>query len=220
RFLEINTGTLAVTTNVLLGYDTDVALSLLPDPDSSGIRFVAMSNVLPQTSVFRYNSAGVLQTGDLLVAAMSDQVTGVAYQAGAGFMAVYHPITGGIVAVKKRGGVVSAPAVLVPAVATGYTLNTVAWRAIGTDLTRYILGLHSPSSDAQDSYFEMAVPFDTGATVLNSFPEPQARLLPLQSGPSANAVWPGALSHVQDLGNQTFCAGLVRLGRIGRASGT
>jgi hypothetical protein len=151
---------------------------------------------------------------------MSDQVTGVAYQAGAGFMAVYHPITGGIVAVKKRGGVVSAPVVLVPAVATGYTLNTVAWRAIGTDLTRYILGLHSPSSDAQDSYFEMAVPFDTGATVLNSFPEPQARLLPLQSGPSANAVWPGALSHVQDLGNQTFCAGLVRLGRIGRASGT
>lgn len=226
-FLETIPSTIVSTTNVGLGVDANLALSLLPDPDASGTRFVAFSNTTPTTRVLRVSSAGATLTTDPIGAIQVDQITGVAYQAGASWMAVYHLAGGGISASKKFSGVVGAATVLVAppslaATAALYGLNSAAWRDPTQDVMRFLAGVHAPAvTDAQDTYLELALPYNVGGTtVMNNFPEPQARLLPLQAGPSASAVFPGSLPHVQRTGAEQFVTALVRLGRVSTQAST
>jgi hypothetical protein len=146
----------------------------------------------------------------------SNQVTGCAYSS-TDWMIVYSGGGGALASVKKVAGVVGARMQLV---ATGpYSIDSVAWRDAGTDAMHFLAGIHANAvTDPQDSYFEMAIPFATGSNVgVNAFPEPQARLLPLQAGPGPAAVTPGHLVHVQ--GSGIYTCGLLRKGRYGVAAG-
>lgn len=219
RFLEYDPVTTALGTNVTLG-NVDTALSLLPDPDASGIRFVASSDSVLNTRVQRLNSAGAIQTTDPVFAGTATAITGVGYAAGASWMVVYDGINGGggISAVKKRTGVISAALALVPGTLR-YRLDSGGWRETGADLMRFIAGIHTVGNDAQSSYFEMALPFDTGATMVNLFPEPQSRLLPLNAGGPPENVYPGGVAHAQRVGTGKFVMALPRLVRFGRQGG-
>lgn len=217
RFQEFNSTTGANITNVLVAaVDCDVGLSLCPDPDLSGIRFAMVSTTSPVTAMVRLNSAGVVQTLDVLDTVASTAMTGCGYAAGAGYIAIYSGAK--FATAKKVGGIVGAPLVL--AASGPYSVDSVAWRGASTDAMHVLVGIHANgATDPQDSYFEIAIPYATGsATSVNSFPEPQARLLPLQAGPWANAVTPGHLPHMQDLFG-SFVGALLRKGRYGVAAG-
>jgi hypothetical protein len=215
RFLEFNSATGANVANVLLGFDSDIAISLLPDPDLSGVRFLAMSNTLPQVSVFRLTSAGAVLGGLIAEATTASQITGCAYSAGVDWQIVYGN-GAGIRACKRLGGVVGA------ASATNQygSIESVAWRDSGTDVMHYIVGIHGTTSDPQDSFLEMAMPFATGSTaIVDKFPEPQARLLPLQAGPSTFSIYPGHLVHFASTGFNQRRGSLLRQARFSQAAG-
>lgn len=217
-YLEVTPATLALATNVVLAVNCANCLSLLPEPDASGVRFIALANAVPETRVLRVSSAGAILTNDVAAGASTFQIGGCAYQAGAGWMIVYEGATG-ITAVKKRFGVVSAPAIVVSG--TQHHLDTNAWRLTGHDLMRYVLGLHrTATGDAQATYYEMAIPFEDGsANVNNSFPEPQARMLPLNAGPGPGQQ--ACLPQVFQVSAGRFVTALVRLARLNApASGT
>lgn len=231
--VEFNPSTAGVT-NVNLAIVANETASLLPDPDNSGLRFIALSNNVPAQRVLRTNAAGAIQTNDLIDTKNTVlQMAGCAYQAGAGFMVVYMdgypPVTGtgAVYAIKKRSGVLSAIVQLAPA-GHPITLDTNAWREPGTDLMRFIMGLHvaggSSPGDFQHTFYEMAMEFENGsASISNLFPEPQARLLPLAAGPGPSAATfgqrNGVLPQVQRLAADRYIVPLVRLSRIANAGG-
>lgn len=224
--LEVNPSTLALDTDVDLGVNCANALALLPDPDGSGVRFVAVGTATPDVRVLRTTTAAAITTNtQAAVGAFPDQIIGCAYQAGAGWMIVYHELTtGSLMAVKFRSAVVSAAQTLTPPVGTLVYVDSNAWREPGTDAMRYMAGIHlggvgtGATGDTQHNYYEMALEFENGsATIGNQYTEPQARLLPLNAGLPAGAV--GAVVQVIRVAANHFAVSLLRLSQYTLTSG-
>lgn len=219
--LEVAPTTFALVTDVDLGVSAGNALSLLPDPDLSGVRFVALITAAGVVHVLRCTAAGAVTTDDTVEAGVIIQtrIIGVAYQSGASWMVVYKGLDGGFQALraaKKYSGVVGAALTLVGAhTSSPYELDSNAWREPGTDVMRYISGIHVGGDfvavgDFQASYFEMALEYDnSGSTIGNRYTEPQARLIPLNAGPILPA--PNAPVQVVRKSANNYALALVRI---------
>lgn len=204
RFLEVNPNTMATPTSAAVAVNCNTCLALLQDPDASGTRFVATYDTAGAAlRILRCTSAGAVSTNDPIAEATSvEQVAGVAYQAGAGWMVVYETAAA-LKACKKRNAVVGATATISGYTAGRYSLATGAYRTSGQDTMRYVVryrgaegggGVGGSFADLQRTYYELALEYENGAgTIGNSFPEAQARMLPYDaSGNLANA----SLAHV------------------------
>jgi len=198
------------------GQDAGGTLSLLPDPDASGTRYVAVTSALPEVRVVRLNAVGVIQTNHLADTVDAMNISGVAYQSTTGtpgWMIVYH--TAGapqLRAVKCRNGTTSAVVNLTPAVwGQLVELATNGWREPGTDSMRYIAYVTgSAATDTQPTYLEMALEFENGvSTISNQWTEPQARLLPLNAG--AGFIERACVPQVQRTGTDRFVTCLPRV---------
>jgi len=182
RFIEFNPATAAATVDTTLATPlcTD-ALSLLPDADGSGVRFVASSGGVV-TRVTRVSSAGAALTNDVADFVTATQVTGVAHSAGAGWTLLMQT-AGGLEWNAKVAGVVGAASAFQVANAT---IDSMAWRDSTMDGWGVILGLHSTNTDdPQDSYVEMLMPLlgaGGGAAFLTSSPVTLAAGKAPQSG--------------------------------------
>src|SRR6185295_12949786 len=101
RFIEYNpsTGSTA-TANLVIAVTCDNWLSLLSEPDGSGVRYVAVSNTSPSTRVLRVTSAGAVTTDEQAEAIASTSMAGVAYTNGTEWQIVYQT-AGGPKACKK-----------------------------------------------------------------------------------------------------------------------
>lgn len=196
------------------GVDASKTLALYPDPDVSGIRMVGVGTATPDARVIRLNSVGVIQTNQVVDTVDTVAMTGVAYNAGVDWMTVYQPTPGSTIikAVKRRSGVTSAVATIVPARAGMFTLlASGAWREPGMDTLRYLLFVSgATSADTQPTYHEMALDFENGAPgISNAWLEPQARLLPLNAGgPFGDRA---CLGQVQRLGTDHYLTALARV---------
>lgn len=213
-FIEFNPQTKAIATSVTLAVNADNCVSLLSDPDSSGTRFVAVSNAAPSTRVLRVDSSGTILTNSEAEAIASTQIAGVAYESGAGWMVAYQT-TNQTKAAKRSSGVVSA--VSVDWGTSGeFALNSQAWREPGDDVMRVLAGIHISSADEpQDTYVEMAISFSSQGL---SVAEPQARILPFDSGPAPTIN--ASLTQVQRQSTDVFSTAMMRLSRFTIAGGT
>ena len=188
--LEVTPATLVLTADVNLGVQCDGTLQLFSDPDASGTRLIGVSNVIPEVRVLRTSAAAAILTNDLMAAVTASNIAGVAYQAGAGFQIVWdNSANNAMYAAKKRSGAVGAITQLTPiyGIGTVYKLDSNAWRDQSSDAMRYMIGLHigtfGTAGDFQNTYYEMALPFETGASgISDRYTEAQARLLPLNAG--------------------------------------
>ncbi len=219
RQLEVNPTTLALTANASLAVNCFNALALLPDPDSSGRRFVAVCTTTPNVQVLATSAAATVVQTDIASTDTVNQIIGSAYEAGNGWLIVGRLNSGGtgLRATKRRAGVVGATSTLV-GVTSDWWLDSNAWREPGTDTMRYMLGLHRNSgSDYQQTYYEMAVSFDTGGSaVLQTYTAPQAVILPLNASPALTVNQP---SQVVRTGTNKFALGLPRVSTPRLASG-
>jgi len=203
RHLEFNPATGAVPTDVATaGISCANALSLLVDPDSSGVRFIANSHTTPTTRVTRVSSAGAVLTNDQVEAVASTQITGVASSAGANYNVAYQIAAPSIRLSDKTGGVVGTPADLLNSSQVGVTLDSVAWRDNAGNFYNFLAGFHSTNvDDPQDSWVEMRIPLGTpyflGRPV--SAPEPLA---------AGKTVGNASLFQVTKTGSRQWSAGL------------
>jgi hypothetical protein len=227
RFLEVNPTTLATPTSVVLAVNCNTCLSLLQDPDASGIRFVTTYDTAGAAlRVLRINAAGAIQTNDAIAEAVAvEQAGGVAYQAGAGWLVVYETAAA-IKACKKRTAVVSAVVTISGFTGGRYSLATGAWRSAGVDAMHYVIryrggqgggGVGGSFVDPQRTYYEMALEFENlSAAISRNYLEAQARMLPFEASSNlANA----SLAHVQQTATDVFETALIRLLRFDIAAG-
>lgn len=217
RIIEYNPAT-GVGTEYTPGQDCSKALTLMPEPDASGFRYVAVGSAVPDVRVVRLNNVGVIQTNDVADTVDPTQIAGVAYTNGTEWAIVYGPTIAGEMPwyVKRAGGVTSTPVQLGPATAANaaFTLMSGGWREPGTDAMRYMLMVNGANntSDPQATFLEMAVNFvrATG-TDTNRWTEPQARLLPLNAYPNApGGLGRSALPQVFRTGTDRYVTALVR----------
>lgn len=187
--LEVNPTTLALTADVALAVTSFHCISLLPDPDGSGTRFIGIGNDDTAVKVVRTTSVGAILTNDTVSSDLATQIIGCAYQGGTGWQIVYLKDDGSLWAAKRIGGVAGTASLLQVGSASGgasdmFSLDSNAWRAVGADTMHYILGLHVVSGgDYQNTYYEMALPYDSGSTaVANGYSVPQAVMIPLNAG--------------------------------------
>jgi hypothetical protein len=216
RFLEVTPATLALATDVTLATACTTTLSLMTDPDASGIRLIGASDsVAPATKVIRVNSAGAIQTNDTVSTQVATQITGSAHTAGAGWNVVYS--VGGLIRqVDKIGGVVGAVSTYKGHADNPLVLLSCAWRTAGDPGMHFLVACTGSDAtlDPQRSYFELRNFY--GADVLNAGYFPQARLIPLEGGtPLAS----GALAQVQQVSTQVYATALHRTSRYSLASG-
>lgn len=215
QFIEYNPVTGALTTSVALAFAV-TALALLPDPDALGTRFVALSTAT-EVRVLRVDSAGTILFNDLAETATASQIAGCAYQTGTGWMIVYRVSgTVGLRANKRRNGVTGAAITAFSANPITYLyLDTNAWREPSTDAMRVIIGLHGSTADPQHTFFEMGFVYEDGsANVTNWYPEPQARLMPLNGYLAPGA---GPRPQVHRLSADKFLTVMGRLSKFSQA---
>lgn len=182
RFMEHNPATGALATDASLsGVTVTNALSLNQDVSASGTRFVGVSESAgPSTRMLRVSSAGSVLQNDLLVAGASSAITGVGYQAGTFYSVVYEragvPL-GNEIDISWRAGIgLQGPVMLAPAGSTILmSIDGQGWSANGTTW-QFLVGYHSTvTTDPQDSWVIMAVPFGSGRMM------EQSRIAPLQA---------------------------------------
>lgn len=220
RIVEYNPTT-DVPTVYTPGANCANTLSLLPDPDASGIRFVAVGTNIPEVRVLRLNSVGVIQTNHLADVVDPYNIAGVAYEAGASWMIVYGSalIAQPLTAVKRRAGVTSGAFAMAATGLSFFNLASGAWREPGTDAMRYLLAIDGPTGDPQPTTIEMALEFENGnAAILNQWAEPQARLLPLNAG--AGYYERAAIPQVQRTGTDRFVTTMARITRLESVAGS
>lgn len=210
RFIEYNPSTGALATDALLAVNADNCVSLMMDPDASGVRFVGVSNAAPSTRVLRVASGGTITTNDQVEAVAATQIAGCAFVAGADFTILYQTSTT-IRQNSKTSGVVGTPHSLAfPLGTTDITLDSQAWRdTTDTASMRFVMGLHSSTTgDAQDTWIECMVtcPSATASDRICS------RILPQQAAPPIGLN--ASLYQVQRLGAGSFRLGLHRQARI------
>jgi hypothetical protein len=215
--LEFNPATAAITALTASAVDASKCLALLPDPDASGTRYVAVTSAGPAIKVLRLDATGAILSNDAVAAVDAFNIAGTAYQSTTGtpgWMVVYHTFAGGaqLRAVKRRGGVTSAAHDITPAAFTmNHGLASAAWREPGTDAMRFMVYMYGNAlnTDQQETFLEMGMEFENGsANISNQWREPQARLLPLNASPTFERA---ALGQVPRLGADRF---LVTLGRL------
>lgn len=219
-FVEYNPATDTTTAALAVtSVDTTKCLALLPDPDASGVRYLSVTTSVPSVRVVQLDSAGTVIQDDLANAAFDAvSISGVAYQSTSGtpgWMIVYWSpgATPELKAVKKRNGTIGANFSLTPSSFTQLIgLASNAWREPGTDAMRFLMYLHGNTGDLQDNYYEMALEFENGAsTISNNWPEPQARLLPLNAGTGHESR--AGIPQVQRLGPDNYLTCLPRITR-------
>jgi len=203
-FIEFNPATGAKATDTTVaGISCASTLSLLMDPEGSGVRFVASSHTTPTTRVTRCSSAGAVLTDDQVQAVASTHITGVSRNAGADWHVVYQTTANDIRTNWKTGGVVAAAARLNGlgggvAWSASSSLESQAWAATDGTTFRLLLGLHSQiTADAMDTIVEVTVPWaaSDGATAASN-------PTPISAGPR-NAT-PGTLLQVQAIASRRF----------------
>ena len=192
RYVEYNPSTNVADVNVAaLAAGVTGALVLLPDPSdttTTGTRMVAYSTSVPSVRVIRVDSTGALVADDIAntTAGGADQIAGVCYQGGAGWMIVHQAIGGNVPLYVSRRltGVITTSAAIWNA-SSGYVrLRSGAWRDPAGDRMHVLLAVNSTSStDPQDTYFEKAIPFES-TSIVDANAEHASRLLPLQAGPA------------------------------------
>lgn len=164
------------------GVDASKCVSLFPDPDATGSRFVGVTTAVPQVRVLKLNATGGIVTNDVAGAFDATNIAGCAYSAGAGWMIVAKQFEANIWAVKKVGATVSAPFDLARGVGGYFELASNAWRESTDDAMRYLL---ISFEEGQETFSEFALEYNTAdvaATVIGDrWPEPQARMLPLNA---------------------------------------
>jgi hypothetical protein len=210
RIIEYNPAT-DVGTEYTPGQNCANALSLFPDPDVTGIRFVGVGSNVPEARVLRLNNVGVIQTNHLAAAVDPIQMAGVSYNAGLDWMIVYRSADGFALTCVKRinNATISAPTILGPAVAFNGLMFPVtnAWREPGTNAMRYIACV-TDLIQSQPTYLEMAVDYDTSTAVIsNRWSEAQARILP---SAASTASIRGGLQQVQRIGVDQYVTALGR----------
>ena len=219
RQLEVNVTTLGLPIDVDLGVNCFNALGLLNDPDASGTRLIGVCTTAPEVRVLRTSTLGAILTNEVASTDNVNQIIGQAYEAGVGWQIVTRLNSGGtgIRATKKRGGVVGAVTTLI-GTNSDYYLDANAWREPGTDTMRYVMGLHRNTGlDYQQTYYEMAVEFDTGGTtVLGAYRTPQSIIMPQNAAPTLNTYQPAQAVRT---GAQAFALALPRVSNSKRASG-
>jgi hypothetical protein len=215
RIVEYNAATDTISSNISKAVNCDNCLCLLPDPDASGTRFVALSSSTPTVSVLRIDSTGTTLTTDAVDTKAATQIAGCAYQAGASWMIVYQTATG-IFGAKKLGGTVGTVKQMYSDLRI--TLHSNAFRQVSTDSMMYAIGYHGPVADPQDHYFLVQQYYDSSSTamiggIVNGFPqEPFAKLLPFDAGPAL--ATPATLPHVPLMSTGVYELPLVRASRI------
>lgn len=214
QIAEFNASTAAIASNVNTALDCSNNLAIFPDPDASGIRMVAICTAVPELRIIRLNTVGAIQTNQVAAAVDAFLVTGCAYNAGVDWMCVYNSASYFYLrAVKRRAGVTSAIVDITPTGRMYCALATGAWREAGTDAMRYmILGSGTAADDIQPTFLELALDFENGAaTISNTWTEPQARLLSLNSALIAER---GSLGQVFRLGTDKYAAALGRITQL------
>jgi hypothetical protein len=211
--VEYNPATDTVASTGHTALDCSNCLNLFPDPDASGVRFVGITNATPEIHVLRCTSAGAVTTNDLVVAGNAPNIVGCAYEAGASWMVVFQSALG-MVAVKRRGGVTSPPAILAGVtVSPLFYLASQGWREPGTDAMRYVLEAFGTGADPHHNFYEMALEFENGsAAIFNWWTEPQARMLPGTG--IAEYYESGTLPQVQRIGADNFVTALGRITKL------
>ncbi len=225
RIIEYNP-TAVTSTEYTPGQDASNCLALLPDPDASGTRYVAVCSAVPEVRVVRLNAVGVIQTNELAEAVLARNFAGCAYQSTTGtpgWMLVYSTTANPrLRAVKRRNGATSAVANISPAAFTvNHSLATNAWREPGTDAMRYVMYIAEAVGPnfVQSSFYEMALEFENGvATVSNKWTEPQARILPLNAGAGFEEF--ASMAQVQRTGTDRFVLPLARIASFDDIAGT
>jgi hypothetical protein len=219
-FIEYNPATDTTPTAVdVAAVDTTKCLVLLTDPDASGHRFVGVTTSVPDVRVMQLTSAGFLSQNDLANGGFDAvSISGVAYQSGTstpGWMIVYWSpgAVPELKAVKKRNNTIGTALSLTPSSFTQLIgLASNAWREPGTDSMRFMMYLHGLTGDLQDNYYEMALEYENASpNITNNWPEPQARLLPLNAGTGHESR--AALPQVQRLGVDNYLTCLPRITR-------
>lgn len=219
-FIEYNPATDTTPTAVdVAAVDTTKCLALLPDPDVGGRRFVAVTTSVPAVRVMQLSSAGLLLQNDLADSSFDAvSISGVAYQSGTttpGWMIVYWSpgATPELRATKKRNNTIGANFPMTPSSFTQLIgLASNAWREPGTDTMRFMMYLYGTTGDLQNNYYEMALEYENGAsTISNNWPEPQARLLPLNAGAGHESR--AGIPQVQRLGADNYLTCLPRITR-------
>lgn len=197
------------STEVIVGIDASRCVSLFPDPDASGSRFVGVTTAAPAVHVLTLNAASAILTNDTALAVDATNIAGCAYQAGAGWMIVAKQSGAALWAVKKGSYGISGGFDLAWGVGKYFDLASNAWREPGTDAMKFAIVC---SEDGQQTYSEMALEYDTSDVVPGNiearWPEPQARMLPLNASSSLSR---GALPQVFRTSTDTF---ITALGRI------
>lgn len=217
RFVEWNPSTNVAAASLTLAVScnsSNSVLVLLPDPDSSGVRTFAVSNTTPELRAVRCDSAGAILSNDVADTVFPLQCGGMMYEAGAGWMLVYE--SSGIRINTKRGGVIGGAILLAGSNGIGARLDSNCWREPGTDLCRFVLGIHNNSTvgglPVQHTYYEHAIEFVGGSVM--AFKEPQARMLPLGAGPAPGVAM---LPNVFRRSDGVFNVALLRLRRFSKS---
>ncbi len=177
-FMEFNTTSVTLTTNVVLaGVLADSSLSLLADPDQSGVRFVATSGTTPTTRVIRCSSAGAILSNDQAEAVASSYITGVGLTAGAEWNIIYETAANALRVQNKTAGVVGAASAFLGSATWGTSgrIDSQAWREPNIPGVWFVLlGMHSQvTDDPQDTWIEMMLPSGVatgGVAVSNPVP--------------------------------------------------
>lgn len=209
RFIEFNPSTGALATDALLAVNADNCVSLLMDPDASGTRFVGVSNAAPSTRVLRVTSGGSISTNDEAEAVAATQIAGCAYAAGAEWSIVYQT-SATIRRNHKISGAVGTPGSLsLAAGTTDIKIDSQAWRDVGEDTMRFVVGIHSSiPGDIQDSWIEAEVSQTSSNDIVVS------RFVPFGAAPPIGSN--ASLYQAQRLGTGSFRLGLLRGVRFAR----
>lgn len=213
KWVEYNASTNTLVQNSLFADLCTNCLSLLPDPDASGVRMASMCNAT-QVTVVSWNSGGAVTLRDTVATAVATQIAGCEYQSGASWMILYQTSTG-IFGAKRFTGVVGAAVQLYSDIRI--TLHSNAWRQSTNNLMYCVIGYHGASAaDPQDSYFVIQQPYGTSSVFSFLTQAPIAKLLPLDAGPAL--LLPASLPQVVLVATGTYEVPLVRVSREG-ASG-
>ncbi len=182
RFMELNPATGSLAANVTTAVTAQSAMTLLPDPDASGVRLIALSDLTPTTRVVRASSSGSILSNDEVEHVSSFQIAGIAFNSGADWNVVYSAVLTGAPRINsKASGVVhTATDFQLAAVWSdkSATIDSMAWREPGLYGWSFLLGLHSRNaSDPQDSWIEVRMP-----PQVNGVGQPVATMEPLAAG--------------------------------------
>ena len=207
RFIEYNpsTGSTA-TANLVIAVTCDNWLSLLSEPDGSGVRYIAVSNTSPSTRVLRVTSAGAVTADEQAEAIASTSMAGVAYTNGTEWQIVYQ--TAGGPKACKKSTTIGAAAFVGGAARTDLALKGNAWREPGTDPMRVIMGINvTAAAETQRTYLEFTFSF-TGGNTVTTREEPQSVILPLDAW--VDPFGGEALPHVVRDSSRSFWTALYR----------